>query len=48
MYSPSRLGANIIPSQGTLIPARGDMHRIEVNGDIAWVLVIEKEVIDLA
>ncbi|KAF9227465.1 DNA topoisomerase IV, alpha subunit [Gyrodon lividus] len=32
-------------SEGTLIPAGEDIERFEVEGDVAWVLVVEKEAV---
>ena len=31
-------------SKGTLIPVGEDIEKFEVDNDIAWVLVVEKEV----
>lgn len=31
--------------QGTLIPTGEIIERFELNGDISWILVVEKEVL---
>ncbi|KZP09889.1 DNA topoisomerase IV, alpha subunit [Athelia psychrophila] len=45
MYLKSGGVTHTSTSEGTLIPAGEDISRFEVNPDIAWVLVVEKEAV---